>query len=400
MRVTTLKICLLISVVLIYILGVSSSVVTASADVDESLNQPVVNDSNTVETAGDEDGVQNQSESSDITQNGITSTADSTAPNDLNSVNESIADNNSTKGTAQQISTKNERERLSFLTSNKMIAFYIAIGLSVIAIIAWLLLRKTLRTRLRMEKTMRKDPDIDEYLVVFDWTPKVLYFPTIIASFIVAVLMYLHEGEIWFFSSLNANLITNIWFVIFFFNFLTEEYNITITVLLTSLLSIGFLLLWLHLFGWVADFLGLFKRFTLHINSTVYLLVSVIGLLAIIISWLKGLFYYVTITPNYLNLQEGPTESGEQIGREDYNTRIDTSDFLERLLGFGKIVITFKDKKRQPITLLVYAIRKRAQLLEKVRAKFVIDHPERDMVRITKSVNKRDITEPGKNKPS
>jgi hypothetical protein len=216
MRVTTLKICLLISVVLIYILGVSSSVVTASADVDESLNQPVVNDSNTVETAGEEDGVQNQSESSDITQNGITSTADSTAPNDLNSVNESIADNNSTKGTAQQISTKNERERLSFLTSNKMIAFYIAIGLSVIAIIAWLLLRKTLRTRLRMEKTMRKDPDIDEYLVVFDWTPKVLYFPTIIASFIVAVLMYLHEGEIWFFSSLNANLITNIWFVIFF----------------------------------------------------------------------------------------------------------------------------------------------------------------------------------------
>ena len=170
--------------------------------------------------------------------------------------------------------------------------------------------------------------------------------------------------------------------------------------MLTSLLSIGFLLLWLHLFGWVADFLGLFKRFTLHINSTVYLLVSVIGLLAIIISWLKGLFYYVTITPNYLNLQEGPTESGEQIGREDYNTRIDTSDFLERLLGFGKIVITFKDKKRQPITLLVYAIRKRAQLLEKVRAKFVIDHPERDMVRITKSVNKRDITEPGKNKPS
>jgi hypothetical protein len=80
-----------------------------------------------------------------------------------------------------------------------------------------------------------------------------------------------------------------------------------------------------------------------------------------------------------MNLQEGPTETGEQIGREDYNTRVDTSDFLERLLGFGKIIITFKDQKRQPIALLVWRIDKKAQLLEKVRGKFAIDmdsHPQ------------------------
>lgn len=400
MQVTTLKNCLLMSVVLVCVLAVSGTVVKASADVDEFPNRPVVNDSNTVETAGREDNVRSRRGSADMTQNSNASITASTAPNDLNSVNGSIADSNFTGRTARQISTGNERERISFLTSNKMVAFYIAIGLSVIAIIVWLLLRRTLRTRLRMEKTMKKDPDIDEYLVVFDWTPKVLYFPTIIASFVAAVLMYLHKEELWFFGSMNTNLVASIWFVIFFLNFLTEEYNITIMVMLTTLLSIGFLLLWLHLFGWVKDFLGLFKRFTLEINSTGYLLVSVIGLLAIIISWLKGLFYYVTITPNYLNLQEGPTESGEQIGREDYNTRIDTRDFLERLLGFGKIVITFKDRKRQPITLLVYAIRKRAQLLEKVRAKFVIDHPEKNTLRITKSLNKRDLRELGKNKPS
>ncbi|GAG53329.1 unnamed protein product, partial [marine sediment metagenome] len=120
-----------------------------------------------------------------------------------------------------------------------------------------------------------------------------------------------------------------------------------------------------------------FKHFALSISATGYLLVGIIGLLTVLISWLKGLFYYVSITPNYMNLQEGPTETGEQIGREDYNTRVDTSDFLERLLGFGKIVITFKDRKRQPIILLVCTIRRKAQLLEKVRAKLVIDHPKK-----------------------
>jgi hypothetical protein len=159
-----------------------------------------------------------------------------------------------------------------------------------------------------------------------------------------------------------------------FVNFLIEEYSISIKVLLMTLISLGFLLLWLHLLHWVPDFFRLFGRIAISVNTTVYLLVGIIGLLAIFISWLKGLFYYVTITPNYMNLQEGPTESGEQIGREDYNTRVDTSNFLERLMGFGKIIITFKDKKRQPISVLVWRIQSRAQMLEKVRAKLAIDH--------------------------
>ncbi len=122
-----------------------------------------------------------------------------------------------------------------------------------------------------------------------------------------------------------------------------------------------------------------FQRLALSVNAMGYLLIAIIGLLTVFISWLKGLFYYVAITPNYMNLQEGPTETGEQIGREDYNTRVDTSDFLERLLGFGKILITFKDQKRQPICLPVWRIDKKAQLLERVRGKFAIDldsHPQ------------------------
>ena len=250
--------------------------------------------------------------------------------------------------------------------SNKMIAIYIAIGLIAAATVAWLILRKTLRTRLRMQKAIRLDPDINDWLVVFNWTSKVLYVPTIAASFLAAGISCFH--------SISPAAVGGVWFAVFFLNFLIEEYDISIKILLITIVSLGFFLLWLHLLGWVVPFLKLFRNIAVSMNATVYLLVGIIGLLTIVTSWLKGLFYYVTITPNYMNLQEGPTESGEQIGREDYNSRIDTSDFLERLMGFGRIIITFKDKKREPIAVLVWRIQKKAQLLESVRAKFAIDH--------------------------
>jgi len=251
--------------------------------------------------------------------------------------------------------------------SNRMIALYIAIGVIGGGVAACFLLRKILRTRLRMQKAIREDPDINDWLVVFDWTPKILYVPTIIASFIAALLS-------WMFASIPPAVIGGAWFAIFLLNFLVEEYNISMKVVLVVLASFGFFLLWLHLGGWVGSFFGLFRHIAISMNATVYLLVGVVGTCAILISWLRGLFYYVSITPNYMNIQEGPTESGEQVGREDYNSRVDTSDFLERLMGFGRIVITFKDQKRQPITLLVWRIQRKAALLEKVRAKFAIDH--------------------------
>jgi hypothetical protein len=257
--------------------------------------------------------------------------------------------------------------------SNTMIALYIAVGLAAAAVGAWLILRRTVRTRLRMQKVMKLDPDINDWLIVFNWTPKILYAPTIVASFLACLLMFLHDAQWWLFGSIPAVAIGGIWLAVFFLNFLIEEYSISVKVLLIILVSIGFFLLWLHLLGWVVGFLRLFKHLALSVNAAGYLLVGVIGLFTILTSWLKGLFYYIAITPNYMNVQEGPTESGEQIGREDYNSRIDTSDFLERLMGFGKIIITFKGKNREPISVLVWGIRKKAQMLERVRAKFAID---------------------------
>jgi hypothetical protein len=257
-------------------------------------------------------------------------------------------------------------------TSNTAIAIYILLGFIAIGVVVWLFFKKTLRSRLKMGRMLKEDPDINDWLIIFDWTPKILYMPTIVASFIAAIVMLIARED----SFIEPKTVGGIWFVIFFINFLIEEYSISIKILLIFFVGIGFLFLWLHLLGWVNGFLGLFKNLALAMSGIGYLLVTLIGLLTIGISWLKGLFYYVTITPNYMNLQMGPTESGEQIGREDYNTKIDTSDFLERLMGFGRIIVTFKDNKKQPLSLLVWRINKKAELLEKVRAKFAIDYPQ------------------------
>jgi hypothetical protein len=260
-------------------------------------------------------------------------------------------------------------------TSNKMIAVYIAIGVAVAALIAWLVLKKTVRTRLRMEKTIRDDPDINDWLIIFDWTLKILYVPSIAAAVVAGLLMLLKEN-IGTFDFINPSVVGGVFLAIVFLNLLVEEYEISVKVLILAVIGIGFLLLWLHLLGWVVPFLKLFRHLGLSISATGYFLVALIALLVIFICWVKGLFYYVTITPNYMNLQQGPTESGEHIGREDYNTLVDTTDFLERLMGFGRIVIIFKDMKRPPMELLVWNIQKKSQLLEKVRGKFAIDARE------------------------
>ncbi len=380
MLIDKLKVYLVVSLLLPGLYGDSYAGNATLAGEDAPLPNSIqtkVSDSNLSDKVEAGDGATNQNGS---IANGDALADQSTVQNDSNLAAEGVVDQNAAQEEPAKASGLDQEERSRWMTS-KMIAFYIAVGLAVATIVAWLLLRRTLRTRLRMKATITKDPDIDDFLIIFNWTSKILYFPTMIASIVAANLMYLQEADLWIFSSINPKIIGSAWFLIFFLNFIIEEYDITIMVMLTSLLSIAFLFLWLNLVGWVSGFLGLFKHFALSISATGYLLVSIIGILTILISWLRGLFYYVTITPNYMNLQEGPTETGEQIGREDYNTRIDTSDFFGRLLGFGKIVITFKDRKRQPISLRVSNIRSKAQLLERVRAKLVIDHSFKSAVR-------------------
>jgi hypothetical protein len=165
--------------------------------------------------------------------------------------------------------------------------------------------------------------------------------------------------------------------IIFFLNMLIDEYEINVKLLLIITLCLLVLILWLTFMDWLKPFFLWFRHLGASISPSGYLLIAGVLLLAVAISWVRGLFFYATITPNYLGIQGGPTESGEQISREDYNTRVDTSDFLERMLGFGKIVIAFKDHTRQPLVLLVGRIGKKARQLESIRATLVVDHDQR-----------------------
>jgi hypothetical protein len=252
-------------------------------------------------------------------------------------------------------------------TASRIVILAIPAILVLLGLIVWGFLRKTIRSRLRTEKQLREDPDINEWLVVFGWSRKVLYVPTILTSAVAAILMFSHQGEIW------NPVIGGVWLGIFFLNFLVDEYEISIKVLLIVILCAFVLCLWLSLLGWLTAFLRLFKLLNITMNGTAYLIIALILLLAVFISWLRGLFYYVAITPNYMNVQVGPTETGEQISREEYSTRVDTGDFLERLLGFGRIVITFSGQRRQPMMLLIGRIGRKAAKLESIRGKLAID---------------------------
>ncbi|MEN6333228.1 MAG: hypothetical protein ABFE01_03145, partial [Phycisphaerales bacterium] len=167
-------------------------------------------------------------------------------------------------------------------TSNQMLAIYIAVGVVIVGVASWFILRKTVRTRMGMEKQLRQDPDINDWLVIFGWTPKALYFPTILLAVLASILMFMQESGWKIFAGINPKTVGGVWFAVFFVNFLIEEYHINIKILIITVVGTGFLLLWLHLLGWVTGFLSLFKSLAFSISGTGYLLIAVFGLLTIL----------------------------------------------------------------------------------------------------------------------
>jgi len=254
---------------------------------------------------------------------------------------------------------------------SKIIVFAIPFIVLGGGILTFFFLKKTIRTRLRVSKQLQADPDINEWLVTFDWSRKVLYVPTIFMSLLASLLVGLAQCEV--LTQQMVPVVGGVWFAVFAINFLVDEYVVSIKVLMILILCLVALFLWLSFLGWVEPFVRAFHHIGIRIDSMGYLLVAGLFSLAVLISYAKGMFYYVAITPNYMNIQAGPTETGEQISREEYSTRVDTGDFLERLFGFGRIIITFRDHRRQPLSLLVSRIGKQAQRLESIRGKLALD---------------------------
>lgn len=237
--------------------------------------------------------------------------------------------------------------------------------LLLIVLAVWLMMRRTMRTRIEMDRQLEKDSEINEWLVVFGWTNKVIYAPTVVLSLLFFALSFVPDMPM---GTLGA-----IWLAVFLMNFVVEEYEIGMKELLIFILAGACLFVWLVLVGLLAAIAETLGVIDARMNGFAYLAFALIFLFAIGVSWIRGLFNYVAITPNYINIQKGPTESGQQISREEYSTIIDTADILERMLGFGKIIISFRDTRRQPLSLLVWGIGRKSRRLENIRGTITIE---------------------------
>ena len=250
-------------------------------------------------------------------------------------------------------------------TSTQIIVFIAPFAVILLGVIFWLFMRRSIRTRFRMDQQLKKDPDISEWLVVFGWTRKVIYLPMIALSLVFFVLSLLLKEP--------SGTMGAIWLGFFLVNFMIEEYDAGIKELLLLVLGLGGMVLWLSYLHWLDDLWMFLGGISADMNGVAYLIFALIFLVAICVSWIRGLFFYVAFTPNYVNIQKGPTESGQQIGREEISTIVDTEDLLERMLGFGSILVTFRDARQEDIRLLVWGIGNKSRKLESIRGAIVIE---------------------------
>jgi len=256
-------------------------------------------------------------------------------------------------------------------TFSHWLIFALPFAAVVVGFLIWMLSRKGVRTRVQMDAQLRANPDVNDWLVIFGWSRKVIYLPTIILSLICFLASVLKLGE-GFMGTLGT-----IWLFVFLFNFVVEEFSIGLKEVFIFLLFAGGACIWLAYFGWLKPFVDAVGSLSVTMNGLGFLLIALVFSIAVAVSWLRGLFHYVAITPNSINMQSGLTETGEQISREDYNTQVDTSDILERLMGFGRIVINFRDLRRPAADFLVWRIGSKSRMLETIRGTLTVDRAKK-----------------------
>jgi len=231
------------------------------------------------------------------------------------------------------------------------------------------------RARRQWVKNNPDDPTCKNILIVYQLSQKALYVPTIATSLVVSALMMFKER--WgLLPDLAPALLGGIWLGVFFLNFLIEEYDIDLRALIIAVFVVAATFMWMSVMDWLPDFFRFFRRFGIEMDSASYLLIASIFLFAVLYSIFKGTFQYVEITPNYINIQMGLAETGEQLSREQYSTRIEAEDLIERLLGFGRLIITFRDTRRPPMMFLIHGVGRKSAQLEGIRGTYLVDQQD------------------------
>lgn len=237
--------------------------------------------------------------------------------------------------------------------SNQMLATYIVSGIVIATVLGMAITLKVTRTRYSVERDILEFREVTEYIIIWNRPRWVLYFPTAGLAVLFGVFMLLRGTGIWP-EALEPHTLGGIWVGLAFLNIMVEQFHMSIKTVFIIIPTVGALLLLLHLVGYADNALRLLRYLAMELPAKFYFMVAfAIGLVAFM-GWVHGLFHYMAITPNVADMQRGLTETGRQIKNADYEVDFDATDVVERwLFGFGRIVISFKDPNRPPMTFFV-----------------------------------------------
>ena len=258
------------------------------------------------------------------------------------------------------------------------IALYFASGIAGFAILAFVALMRRATTRWEMEQRLDKDEDIHEWLVIFNWTKKILHVPTVVCAFLAAFVVWLYSDSEN--SAAIGNIVGATWFCVWLFCHIIEDNNIGLAVAVAIFVAVV-LFVALAVFGHVLDDIGRFIAKRIHITASpaLYIGFGLVYLVSIAMSYIKGLFYYVTLEPNQMIVQFKIGEDGETFQRMQYDARVEaTVDIFEWFFfNMATIKIQFRDGKRSPMEFYVGRIKKKAGWLSAVLGVTAIDRAER-----------------------
>ena len=252
----------------------------------------------------------------------------------------------------------------------RAIALYFASGIITFCLLSFIFLLKRAKTRWEVEDRLRRSEDIHDWMVFFSWTKKLIHIPTIIAGFAAAIVMQFYPE--------SKTLVGAIWFFIWLVCYTVEESDIGLSTALVAFVAI-LLLAVLSIFGKVHDDIPkLAKYVRFSASSALYLGISIVYLTAIVLSYIKGLFYYVALEPNQMIIQTKIGEDAAAYHRTEYDVRIETTvDIVEWFVYHtGTVKIQFRNGKRPPLECYVGNIGTKARYLANVLGVTAIDRAE------------------------
>lgn len=252
--------------------------------------------------------------------------------------------------------------------SLRMLSSYIVVGITLAAIIVGFILSKTksIRTRISRDNELRQDRNISVWLTTFDWSWLILFLPSMIILVLCGIVGYIIDLAIPPDSPTNLivhHVLGGFTFGFFCLNAAVVIFKLTPTRVLVLFLAIGGFCLILLLMG-VDIFLNFFEKFKhlgIKVDPLGYLLMAYVGFFFLRLVWIAGLFEYIAMSPNRLDIQRGLSESERGIQRKDFRVSIDTEDVILRLFKIGRIIISFPLSDRLPMSYLVTRIDKKSR---------------------------------------